>query len=76
MVEYEVSDAISMSNHLTIHVTLTILRLHRPDHVSVSHNIHAIRPEDIEYELELIGPLYIGHRMLMKWSLTLRPLLL
>ena len=49
-----------MSDHLTIHATLAIPRPHRPGRVSVSRNIYAIRPEDIEYELELIdwSPLY------------------
>ena len=39
-----VSDATSVSDHLTIHATLAIPRPHRPGRVSVSRNIHAIRP--------------------------------
>ena len=44
----------SVWDHLTIHVTLAIPRSYRPGRVSFSCNIHAIRPEDLEYELGLI----------------------
>jgi len=73
VVECGATDAISMS-HLIIHATLAIP--HRPGRVSVSHNIHAIRPEDIEYELGLIdwSPLYAASHV--DKFLTLRPLLL
>ena len=75
VVECGVSDMISVSNHLTIHTTLAIPRSHHPSHVSFLHNIHAIRPEDIEYELGLIdwSPLYAAP--LMKWSLFIASLI-
>ena len=60
MIECGISDAISVSDYLTIHVTLAIPQPHRTGRVSVSRNILAVKLEDIEYELELIdwSPLY------------------
>ena len=52
VVECGVNDAISVSDYFTIHATPAISRSHRPDRVSFLRNIHAIRPEDIEYELD------------------------
>ncbi|KYN28168.1 hypothetical protein ALC57_02414, partial [Trachymyrmex cornetzi] len=52
--ECVVSDAISVSDHLTIYAMLAISRSRRPGRVSLSRNIHAIRPDDIECQLGLI----------------------
>lgn len=58
--ECGVSDAISVSDHLIIYATLAVSRPRRPGRVSLSRNIHAIRPEDTEYQLGLIdwSPIY------------------
>ena len=57
------------------HTTLAILRSHVLV-MSVSHNIHAIRPEDIEYELRLLELLVPFICVACWWDCLLRSLLL
>jgi len=67
IVECRVSDAINVSDHLTIYTSYSAITS-SCDRVSVSRNIHAIRPEDIELELIDWFPYMRCCRILMSLS--------